>query len=127
MKRSPLKRTGGPKTNPDKVREWQQRSRRELPARSRKRIADASDRVLTRAAVVARAGGRCEYADIMPEVACGTLPGRGMEVDELRGGSWRQAEWLDPDWCRLTCPVHHDYKTEHKRVILARLGVAGYA
>jgi len=82
---------------------------------------------VVRAEVGARAGWQCEYRDVIPEVECGWLPGRGLEVDELRGGSFRASEWLDADRCRLTCPVHHDWKTANKREVLRRLGVGGYA
>jgi len=104
-----------------KVRAWQDRSRQPIAGQSKKRASQQTERRKVRAEVVARADGRCEYADVIPEVKCGMLPGRGMEVDELRGGSYRQAEWLNPDRCRLTCPVHHDYKTLHKREVLKRL------
>lgn len=61
------------------------------------------------------AGGRCEYADLFPDIECGWLPERTvLEVDEIRGGSWRVVEWTDPHRCRLTCPVHHDEKTRTK-------------
>jgi hypothetical protein len=97
--------------------------RTRLSAVSRKRKAQAGQRVQVREIVAERAGGRCEYAPVIPEVPCGMLPGRGMEVDEMRGGSYRSTEWLDPDACRYTCPVHHDYKTAHKRTVLSRLEV----
>lgn len=122
MKRSPLVRRTPLRADPAKQMAWQRRSRTALARVSERRRAQLSERDRVRDAVWARAGGRCEYADVVPEVACGMLPGRGMEVDELRGGSRRGSEWLDPDRCRLTCPVHHDYKTAHKRVVLRRLG-----
>lgn len=82
-------------------------------------------------AVWARAGGRCEYAAIIPEVPCGSpWPHRPvLEVDELHGGSARATEMQDPDQCALTCQVHHDVKTDGrwfgdvwvgKRVVLER-------
>ena len=117
MKRSPIR------TDPAKVRDWIERSRKPLPPLSRKRRSDLKRRTEVRQIVKDRAGNRCEYADIIPEVACGFRPGRGMEVDELRGGSHRVSEWLDPDRCRFVCPVHHDWKSAHKRVVLSRLGV----
>ena len=121
MKRSPLRRRTPLRADPDKQWEWR-RSSRALARVSGKRRAQLSERASVREQVIARAGGRCEYADVIPEVACGMLPGRGMEVDELRGGSARGSEWLDPERCRLACPVHHDWKTAHKRVVLRRLG-----
>lgn len=120
MKRSGIRR------NPDRIREWLDRSRRPLPPVSRKRRDQLPTRQQVRRQVEARAAGVCEYRDVIPEVACGMLPGRGMEVDEVRGGSYRQAEWLDPERCRWVCPVHHDYKTSHKREVLRRLGLDEY-
>lgn len=74
------------------------------------------------AVVAARAGGGCWWRPVITEIRCGALPGRGShEVDELRGGSWRNVEWLDPDACRLICPKHHEWKTDHKLEALARL------
>lgn len=121
MKRSPINR------NFDRIRAWHDRTRRPLPARSAKRKAKQGERSLVREQVAQRAGWRCEYRHIIPEVSCGFLPRRGMEVDELRGGLWRRVESLDPDACRYTCPVHHDWKTDHKVEVLRRLGVPGYA
>jgi hypothetical protein len=110
-------------TDPDKVRDWINRSRKPLPSMSKRRRSNLVGRAEVRRVVTDRAGGRCEYAEIIPEVRCGFLPGRGMEVDELRGGSFRSSEWLDPDRCRLVCPVHHDWKSANNRDLLSRLGV----
>jgi len=122
VKRRPLGRRTALRADPLAQLEWQRRSRKALARVSKKRQAQLGDRKRVRDVVWARAAGRCEYAEVVPEVACGMLPGRGMEVDELRGGSRRGSEWLDADRCRLTCPVHHDYKTAHKRTVLRRLG-----
>lgn len=122
MKRVPLVRRTPLRADPAKQMEWERRSRTALARVSDQRRAQLSARASVLRQVIARAGGRCEYADVIPEVPCGMLPGRGMEVDELRGGSRRSSEWLDVDRCRLACPVHHDWKTAHKRVVLRRLG-----
>lgn len=73
--------------------------------------------------VFERAGGRCWYAPFIPEVACQHIDRTRpmLEVDELRGGSYRITEWLDPDQCRLPCQSHHRFKTEHKLEVLDRL------
>lgn len=93
---------------------------------SKKRRAQADQRTDVRRAVLAAAGHRCEAIDLVPEVRCGDLPGRtGLEVDELRGGSYRVTEWLDPAACQAVCPVHHDWKTAHKREYLHRREQAG--
>lgn len=89
---------------------------------SEKRKAERAERALVRAEVIRRAGGRCQYENVVPEIPCGFLPDRRkLEVDELRGGSYRSIEYLDPDSCRATCPRHHDYKTANKRAVLALL------
>lgn len=111
MKRSPLKR-GKPLA----------RGTKRLPAKSARRVEEQAERDECRRIVLARAGHRCEYEGAIPEVRCGFLPGRRqLEVDELRGGAYRSTEYLDPERCRAACPKHHDFKTEHKRVVLARL------
>lgn len=80
---------------------------------SKKRRAQMPLREETRAAVLLRAKGQCEYRLAIREVECGFLPGRyQLEVDELRGGSWRNTEMVDPGACRLACPRHHQAKTE---------------
>lgn len=80
-----------------------------------------------RQAVVAivheRAGHRCWYIPIIPEIACHRFDWTRseFEVDELRGGSYRVTEMYDPDSCRLTCQAHHRWKTENKPELLERL------
>jgi hypothetical protein len=108
MRRSPIKRSG------------------RLKPMSSKRSADLKRRQDVIKQVQQRAGFQCEYQHVIPEVACDLRPGRNMEVDELRGGSYRSVEWLDPEWCRYTCPAHHDWKTANKRIVLKRLGISGY-
>lgn len=119
MKRGkPLRR------NLETQRDWERRSRKPLPQVSARRQAERAARTATRVEVLERAGHRCAYAQIIPEVSCGNLPDRvGLEVDELQGGSHRQREHTNPDECRATCPRHHDYKTAHKRLVLERLEV----
>lgn len=106
MKRSPMKR-----------------GTKRIPQRSPRRIAEQTARDECVAAVLARSGGRCEYQDVIPEVRCGWLPDRRqIEVDELVGGAMRSIEYLDPERCRATCPVHHEWKTSHKAEVLRRIG-----
>lgn len=89
---------------------------------SEKRKAEQGARTACRAEVLRRSEGRCEYEAVIDWIPCGFLPDRrALEVDELRGGSFRSTEYLDPDACRATCPVHHDYKTSHKNEVLALL------
>lgn len=131
MKRSgPLKRTKGlAQSKPLKRTELKRDPTYRMPQRSPKRERLEQARREVRAEVLRRAGAAdpgdlsaCQYRVIIPEVACSWLPDRRqLEVDELRGGSHRSTEWLDPDQCRATCPFHHDIKTTHKREVLRRL------
>lgn len=90
---------------------------------SKKRRALLARRAEVRQVVLVR-DRVCQAAVFVPEVACGFLPGRpGLEVDELRGGSRRATEWLDPEDCQAICPVHHDWKTDHKKLYLTRRGI----
>jgi len=88
---------------------------------SAKRRRELAQRKKVRAIVLERAGNRCEWAPLIPELACGWLPDRTvLEIDELRGGAYRCTEWLDPERCVATCPAHHDHKSAAKREMLAR-------
>lgn len=108
MKRSPMKR-----------------GTKRLPAQSARRVAEADARAACRTAVLERAGGVCEYADVIPEVTCGPIGRRReLEVDEIRGGSYRCTDYLDPEQCRASCARHHDWKTVHKATVLDRLVAA---
>lgn len=91
-------------------------------SKKRQRLLPKRNKV--REEVLERAEWQCEYAPVIPEIACGTLPNRMfLEIDELRGGSHRVTEWTDPDLCRATCPIHHDYKTDNKEEVLKRLAL----
>lgn len=128
-----MKRGPGPRRDTDKARAF---ANRRAPIRSKS--LRTLERELERAKVVAivheRAGHRCQYAEIIPEVPCAS-PFKDrpqLEVDELRGGAHRQIEYLNPDACRLTCQAHHDVKTDGitiagrfigKREVLRRLAL----
>lgn len=91
------------------------KARRAIPPVSARRRAEQKARDECRREVLFRAGGRCQYAPLFPDVPCGWLPDRyQLEVDEIRGGSWRSTEHTNPDRCRAACPVHHDIKTATK-------------
>lgn len=116
-----MKRGPGPKRDTDKAREFaDRRFRTPLPVKSARRQEQDAERAKVVAEVLRRAGAKspadlsaCQYRAIVPEVECGWLPDRRrLEVDELRGGSHRAIEWLNPDACRAVCPVHHDVKTD---------------
>jgi hypothetical protein len=68
-RRTPLKRTGGPKVNPAKARDWQDRSRQPIPktstkgAQRKRAAAEAGQRAKER-------DGRCIAAELVPELRC---------------------------------------------------------
>lgn len=102
--------------------------------KKRKRIRPVSASRLSKAelrkaviwAVLTRPGPRCELAAVFPEVRCGSIVTaerpHAIEVDEIRGGSWRSTEMYDPERCRRTCHRHHDHKTLHKQEYRRRIG-----
>lgn len=101
------------------MRDPEPKAPKRVKAVSDRRRAERAERDVCRAEVIVLAGGRCEYAALFPTVACGWLPDRRqLEVDEIRGGAHRCTEWTDPHQCRLTCPVHHDFKTASKDLAL---------
>jgi hypothetical protein len=121
------------KRDPDKARTWRERSvaryrqnarergpRAPLSPMSAKRRTLLPERSELRQRALQRAGDRCEMAEIVPEVRCAFYGGRGLEVDELRGGAYRSTEWLDLDRVAVGCPAHHDWKTDHKREFVRR-------
>lgn len=125
MKRSPLRRkTGLARKTGLKATEFTSKSTKPIAQRSTKRLAEQPQRDEVRRIVWENAGGVCQYAAVIPELPCGFLPGRSiLEVDELRGGSRRGTEYLDPVQCRLCCPMHHDYKSLHKKEVNHRLAI----
>lgn len=65
---------GGPITpNPEKVREWQQRSRKPLPAMSTARRAGTAERAAVRRAVFERDRWACQLKDRTPNDCHGVL------------------------------------------------------
>ena len=113
-----VKRSGPPArrtplaADPDKTRAWQDRSRRRLPARSKKRIAEAPTRAAVRAEVLDRDRG-CRARGIAPG-PCAARPGRApLEVHEVVSRARRPGGHLDPENCLALCPGHHDWVTEH--------------
>ena len=77
-----------------------------LNQQSEKRRAEERDRAEVRRVVRARAGGRCEARDLVPEVRCwGPL-----DVDEVEARGVHPGAHLDPDLCQLLCRGHHDWR-----------------
>lgn len=118
-----MKRSGPPKRKTQLGRGTSQLKRTPINQKSDRRREQEQERARVRAIVHDRAGGRCQYAAVWPDIECGSpWPRRPkLEVDELRGGSYRSVEWLNPDACRLTCQIHHDHKTLNKPEHLRRL------
>lgn len=114
MKRGkPLPRRTPLRADPSATRDWQQRSRKPLPAKSTKQRAIDAQRPAVRAAVVARDGNRCwvKAAGIATGVRCAS-PSYDRALLELhevvKRSRWRLGV-LDPSNCRLLCQAHHDW------------------
>ncbi len=140
MKRSRLK------SDPEKVREWQERSRvnarkkksksvRKAPRKALRPMSAAQRKILAkrryvRKAVVARDGIGCYAGNrgIVPEVECASpFEGRAdLELHEVVKRSRWKAGALVPANCRLLCQAHHDY-TEREVEGATRAGLLARA
>lgn len=120
MKRSRLK------SDPEKLRAWQERSRRKNPLRARRGLRRESRkqketreyrRDVVRPIVVARDGEGCYAGNrgLLAEVRCrSTFPDRvQFEMHELLARSKWYAGARDPENIRLLCQAHHDYITHN--------------
>ena len=114
-----------PEVTPRPKTQTPKKPAKRIPWQSKKRRALQPTRKQVRELVLENAGHRCEYEALIPEVKCGPVGLRTqLEVDEIRGGSYRNLEWLDPLRCHATCPAHHDFKTAHKNEVIRRLEAA---
>lgn len=86
----------------DKTRAWQARSRRKLPARSRRAEAEAAERRETADAVIAAAGGRCVLAGVPGAGRCFGRPTRHHVRKQSQGGRH------DEDNGVCMCAWHND-------------------
>jgi hypothetical protein len=122
-----VKRSGPPerktrlRSDPEKTREWRDRSRKALPAKSAKRTAEDRERVKLKRSLLLAAGMRadgagdwrraCAGSTLLPEVECGVVS-RGRAVLELheivKRGRWRAGLVVRSN-CVLLCQAHHDY------------------
>lgn len=122
MKRSPIpRREQRLKTDPEKQRQWERRSRKRLPARSAKRVDEDRARrklkvqLLVAAGLTADGQGPLERACagrlLVPEIACSS-PARSrprLEMHEVvKRSRWRKGIALREN-CVLLCQAHHDY------------------
>lgn len=105
MKRTPMKRTGIKRGS---TRIAQQSERRREQAEARREVVQ----------IVLKRDGVCQYARVIPEVPCSSPFAHRppLEVDELRGGSHRSIEYLNPDACVAVCQTHHDIKTDGRMI-----------
>ena len=76
---------------------------------SPKRKAEESERASVVAAAMERAGGRCEAAVLVPEVACWGV----LDPDEVVPRGVYPKGHLDLDNVRMHCRGHHDWKHAH--------------
>lgn len=110
-----MKRPGHPRTDPEKARDWQNRSRRPLPRMSARRRRSLPERDLVRRTVIARHRRRCAAWGIpgVPHDHTGPLVvnDADLEVHELRRGQRRHTDWLDPNWCIPLCRAAHRWAT----------------
>lgn len=116
------------RADPEKTREWQRRSRRRLPSRSKKREQEMIERRALVVRVLDRQRGRCFVTiasiygeELLPGIECGSpFPHRRpIEVHEIiMRSSWRGGFLVD-DNCVGLCQVHHDYVTVHHREAVA--------
>lgn len=109
-----MKRPGRPKHDPEKLRDWQRRSRKRLPSMSAKRAAQRDARDDVRRVVIGRHGGRCAawgLPGVPHDHPHERIPDARIEVHELRRGQRRHSDYLDPDWCIPLCPAAHRFAT----------------
>lgn len=83
--------------------------RKPLRRQSAKARAKNAARKRVREQTARRAGGRCEVADAIPEVACWHPYGEPLDVDERVRRSRRTDAALDVENTRLVCRAHHDW------------------
>lgn len=119
-RRTPMKRTAGPKADPAATRAWQDRSRKPLPEsspRGRERRARA-----TAAGKVAKArDGGCIVAAMVPEVECwGPL-----DPQHVIPRGVRPSLADDPANIVAACRGHHQWIEEHP-VEARAMGVHGH-
>jgi len=107
-RRTPLKRTGGPKANPATTRAWQDRSRRPLPPSSAKGRARARDAAEAGRRAKARDGG-CVAAALVPDLRCwGPLDPQHVIPRGVR------PDLADDDLNIIgCCRAHHRYIDDH--------------
>lgn len=84
-------------------------ARSNLKPQSERRKAERGRREAVRAATIRRAGGECQAAGIVPEIACwGPL-----DVDEVIGRGVKPGGHLDETNTQALCRAHHSWKHEN--------------
>lgn len=101
------------RADPAKTRDWQRRSRSNLPAQSAKRKREAPERRRVREEVLAR-DGSCQARGLLPG-RCWHPYGLPLDVHEVISRGLWAAGYLDPGNCLAVCRAHHDWITDHRR------------
>ena len=84
-------------------------ARSNLKPQSDRRRGETSARKAVRDATIARVGGRCQAAQIVPEIDCwGPL-----DVDEVIGRGVKPGGHLDESNTQALCRAHHGWKHEN--------------
>ncbi len=100
------------RADPEKTRDWQRRSRSNLPAQSAKRKREAPQRKAVREVVLARDQG-CQARGIVPG-RCWHPRGEPLDVHEVISRGLWAAGYLDPGNCLALCRGHHEWVTAHR-------------
>jgi len=111
MKRStPLKATEAP------LRRTPMKRGSAIKPFSKKRAGERDQRQKVIEETMRRSGGRCQAADLVPEVKCwGPL-----DTDEVVGRGVYPGAHLDADNTQTLCRAHHTWKHEHPRLAAER-------
>lgn len=97
--------------NPEKTRAWRDRSRKPLPAKSKKRVAEDPERARVRQVVLDRDQG-CMGRGILPG-RCWHPRDEPLDVHEVESRGTHPGSHLDPEVCLALCRGHHQWVTTH--------------
>lgn len=113
-RRQPLKRGEPPRrSTPEKLREWERRSRKPLPRQSVKRRREALARAEVAVAARQRDGG-CVARTLVPDVACA---GRLDPHERISRARWPGGHLVLDNVVTL-CRAHHDWAHVHEQAAI---------